>query len=307
MASDHTGEVAVGFSGSDHARDAVWWAAYEASARKRSLLIVHAKPAPLEELTRIHLPVENVEAEQPDSPAFDMAAECGRRLPDLDVRADVRLGHPAKVLGEVAERAEMLVLGPSEPTRSWRVLLGSTAAELVRTAHVPVVIVRGEREAERIAKTPTEFRRVVVGVDGSRRSIRAVEFAYEFAALHDAELVALLAWHELGEVALRGAEQAAGTTTRPGKTGSDPSEIRATCERLLAESVAGTRQRYPEVTLRSEVTTTQRPADALFSASAEADLLVVGSQGRGPIRSSLLGSVGHAVAHYARCPVAVVH
>ena len=76
-------------------------------------------------------------------------------------------------------------------------------------------------------------------------------------------------------------------------------------ERLLAESVAGTRAAHPGVTLFQEAIPV-RPAQVLVDASARASLVVTGSRGRGAFAGMLLGSVSHEVLHRARCPVAVV-
>ncbi len=48
------------------------------------------------------------------------------------------------------------------------------------------------------------------------------------------------------------------------------------------------------------------PGDVLVDAAADADLVVVGSRGRGGIKSALLGSVSSHVAHHAPCPVVIV-
>ncbi|MFD0487440.1 universal stress protein [Saccharopolyspora spinosporotrichia] len=70
--------------------------------------------------------------------------------------------------------------------------------------------------------------------------------------------------------------------------------------------LAGYRERYPEVSVHQEVATSQPAAEALLTAAENADLLIVGTHGRGTFRATLLGSVSHAVVHYAPCPVAVV-
>ncbi|SDZ17309.1 Nucleotide-binding universal stress protein, UspA family [Saccharopolyspora shandongensis] len=290
--------VVVGFDASAESRRAVWWAALEAVTRGQPLLLVHAISVPLEELTRIHLPTETVTFEplrsSAERAAADMAAECRRQLPGLSVRTAVRMGHPASVLLDSATHASVLVLGPPRLGRVHRVLLGSTAGELVRTAHVPVIVVRGEREPAS-ARPPAGFERVVVGVDGSECSQRAVGFAYDFASRHHSELTALLAFAEEPSDALR-----------PNQGWISGSDVVDDCRRVLAESVAGWRDRYPDVVLHQTVTTTEGPTEALLTAAVDADLLVVGTRGRGIIRSTLLGSVSHAVAHYAPCPVAIV-
>jgi nucleotide-binding universal stress UspA family protein len=290
--------VVVGFDASVESRRAVWWAALEAATRAQPLLLVHAIPVPIEELTRIHLPSETVTFEPLLSSAeravADMAAECRRQLPGLSVRTEVRMGHPASVLRDSTAHASVLVLGPPRLSRVQRVLLGSTASELVRTSHVPVIIVRGEREPA-LAQPPAGFERVVVGVDGSACSQRAVGFALDFASRHNAELTALLAFAEEPPDALR-----------PNRSWTSDSDAVDACRRVLAESVAGWSDRYPDVVLHQNVTTAEGPTEALFTAAVDADLLVVGTRGRGVICSTLLGSVSHAVAHYAPCPVAVV-
>lgn len=292
--------VVAGFDGSTESQAAVWWAAREAASRKQPLHVVHAFPVLLEELTRLRLPDQALEFEPLRSAAEHeieaVVAECKEALPFLEVSTDVRMGHPAAVLADATTDAALLVLGPPGLSRARRVLLGSTSAELVRKAHVPVVMVRGERERERVSRDPAHFERIVVGVDGSECSIRAIGFAYDFASRHDVELVAVLAWNQLPTDAL------------PADSGwkRDWAEITEACQRELAESLAGWNDRYPDVTVRREVTTTQLPAEALFSAAEEADLLVVGTHGRGAVSAALLGSVSHSVVHYAPCPVAVV-
>lgn len=292
--------VTVGFDASPESRTAVWWAAHEAASRGHTLFVVHALSFPLEVLASEYLPAETLALESLRSSAEqeleELAAECRRELPKLDVRTEVRVGHPTKVLSDAAAQAALLVVGSPRLSRAHRVLLGSTSAELVRKATGPVVAVRGEGRSEETIRTPASRGRVVVGVDGSSTSVRAIGFAYEFASRHEAELVALLAWNELPTDAI------------PPTAGwkLDWGDITDFCQRELAESLAGWAERYPTVAVRQEVTTTERPVEALLTAAVDADLLVVGTHGRGVVQATLLGSVSHTVLHYAPCPVAVV-
>lgn len=142
---------------------------------------------------------------------------------------------------------------------------------------------------------PAADARVVVGVDGSSTSARAIEFAYDFADRHACELVAVHAWSDLPMDALapiRSWDQDRETVRRKG-------------QQILAESLSGSAQRYPNVAVH-QVVSLDRPAHALLEQAAGATLLVVGSHGRGAIRSLLLGSVSHAVLYHAPCPVAVL-
>jgi nucleotide-binding universal stress UspA family protein len=149
-----------------------------------------------------------------------------------------------------------------------------------------VVVVRGE-EAQQNASLP-----VVVGVDGSPNSEAALAFAYEEAATRGVPLVAVhILWDlpvELDVVRL----------TEGNIAELDVGEV-------LAERLAGWSEKYPDVRVQRLVAH-DRPAQALVEESGRAQLLVVGSRGRGGISGLMLGSVSHAVLHRAHCPVAVV-
>jgi nucleotide-binding universal stress UspA family protein len=74
---------------------------------------------------------------------------------------------------------------------------------------------------------------------------------------------------------------------------------------VLAERLAGWGQKYPDVPVQRRVVW-EGPAPTLIAESEGAQLVVVGSRGRGAAMSLLLGSVSHALLHRARCSVAVV-
>ncbi|MBB5156029.1 universal stress protein [Saccharopolyspora phatthalungensis] len=285
-------EVVVGLDASTASRHAAGWAAREAASRRRPLLLAHVFPRPLLELTRSRRSGES-ESHEPVQQAMRrelnaVVQQCLQIAPGLEIRTEMLSGDPVEVLAGKSEHAELLVVGSSGIGSADLVLVGSTAAELL--AHQtggPVVITRGGDQTGQ--ESPQV---VVVGVDGSPNSVRAVDFAFDFASRHRCRLVAVHAWSDLPlDYALA--------------WDLDHDEAHREASELLSRSLAGCAERHPDVAVR-EVVTVQRPAQALVEASRGAELLVVGSRGRGPARRAVLGSVSHAVVHAAPCTVAVL-
>ena len=139
----------------------------------------------------------------------------------------------------------------------------------------------------------TVERRVVVGVDGSPAARDAVRFALREAALRDATLEAVMAvelpdYAWIDPYAVREHPQEGFLDQAQDKLGL-----------LLGEIGAG------DVPVRRVVSTEPAPA-ALVAQSTGAELLVVGSRGRGGFRGMLLGSVSLQCVLHAHCPVTVV-
>ena len=136
---------------------------------------------------------------------------------------------------------------------------------------------------------------VVVGVDGSALSAQAVGAAFEEASFRGVELVALHVWSDLGSAAFEDPRAAA----------LAPQSLEEEEHAVLSESLAGWSEQYPDVKVRREVYL-DNPRGRLLDWSAKAQLVVVGSRGRGGFRGMLLGSTSNTLIASAKCPVMVV-
>jgi nucleotide-binding universal stress UspA family protein len=139
--------------------------------------------------------------------------------------------------------------------------------------------------------------RIVVGIDGSEGSKAALRWALDEARLRGAVLEALAVWH-LPVMAI-----ASGYA--PAFDEEAISGLRAGSEKIVVDALAELRDDAAGVDVRTHVHEGV-PAEILVERSAGADLLVVGSRGLGGFSRLLLGSVGDACAHHARCPVVIV-
>lgn len=285
--------IVVGLDGSSPARTAAMWAAAEAASRDCGLLLVHVVRGQVPDLvfTPLSAPLPAAVSEESvrsraEHELADVAAECTRRSPGLEITTRVEYGHPSDVLREIGADAEILVVGSSGRSGVSGALLGSTAADLAGRHERPVVVVRQEKPDDG---------RVVVGVDGSDTSVAAVDFAFDFAQRHGRDLLAVHAWSDMPIEALAPAEN----------WGYNWNQVRTESEAMIARCVAGQQENHPDVKVERHVSF-HGPAQALLDLAHDAGLLVVGSHGRGAIRRALLGSVSHSVLYHAPCPVAVV-
>jgi nucleotide-binding universal stress UspA family protein len=131
---------------------------------------------------------------------------------------------------------------------------------------------------------------VLLGIDGSPASELAAEIAFDEASRRGVELIAVHAWIDF---------------TISEFPGLDSSVVLSEVERSLAERLAGWQERYPDVTPVHLVIVLDRPARELIEKSESAQLVVVGSHGRGGFSRLMLGSVSNAVVRGVKVPVIV--
>jgi nucleotide-binding universal stress UspA family protein len=287
--AENAGDVVVGVDGSASSSDAVRLAARLAAERRRPLRVVHAFIWPL---LRAPLgpspygPESGGLRHQAERVVAEAVAEAEKAAPNIGVAGALVDGAAASVLLHEARRAALIVLGTRGLGGFGGMVIGSTAVQVAAHASCPVLVARGERDPN----GP-----VVVGVDGSDVSDLAIGFAMEEASRRGAELVAVHAF--LHPVSLQ-----------PGDIVPlvyDENALETDEGRLLAESLAGWRDRFPDVPVRREVVRGSA-GRVLVEESKGAQLVVVGARGRGGFAGLQLGSVSHGLLHHAHCPVAIV-
>jgi nucleotide-binding universal stress UspA family protein len=277
-------EVVVAVDGSDGAAEAVNWAADDAARRQVPLRIVHVyEPWPYD-LTR------NT-TERPDGVTQGAGRILGaaqtlaaQRRPGLTVTIELLEGHPGGVLRDLTGPGVEMVVGRRGLGGFAGALLGSVSTHVAGQGHGPVVVVRpggGDTKG-----------RVVVGIDDSDECEPAVAYAFEQARLRHGTLRAVSAW------------QLPTYAYTVGIPYNEDELIKARRE-AIDRRLDAWRARFPDVEVVLE-TPYAHPVTALTQASETADLIVVGSRGRGALEAVVLGSVGRAVLHHTRCPIAVV-
>ncbi|MPZ78972.1 MAG: universal stress protein [Actinophytocola sp.] len=290
--------VVVGVDGSESALHAVRWAADEARRRQAPLHLVHAYEIPVSYppgFVDWHALHEALVAQGKSwlGQAREMAEEA---VPGLAVQTvEVKAGAVPTLVKQSAGAA-LLVLGTRGLGGFTGLLIGSTAVELAAHAHCPIVVVRGS-DAERSLRSEHRLGTgpVVVGVDGTPVGEAAIAFAFAEASTRGTGLVAVHTWTDLLlETAFAGAAAQL-----------DFSVLAQQAEEMLGERLAGWQEKYPDVPVTRHVSR-ERAGRALLRHAEGAQLVVVGSRGRGGFRGLLLGSISQHLLHHAPCPVAVV-
>ena len=286
--------VVVGADGSPSSQLAVNWAARAAALRHVPLTVVHVVPSLSVAASALawpagRVPQEVLEIQENDGrrviadaiKVVEDSATGGNR-PEID--SEMLFGRYVPVLVDLSKDAELMVVGCRGRTGQHR-LLGSVSTGLIHHAHCPVAVIHDEVSSSlQSPRLP-----VVVGIDGSRASELAMEIAFDEASWRGVDLVALHVWSD---------------TDMSTVFGIDSSAVQSAADKSLADSLVGWQERYPEVTVQ-RVVEFERPVRHLLEQAEKAQLVVVGSHGRGGFAGMMLGSVSTAVAQEARVPVIV--
>jgi nucleotide-binding universal stress UspA family protein len=204
----------------------------------------------------------------------------------LDGVVHLRRGPVVPELIDASSDAAMLVVGSTGHALSAGLVTGSVSQHAARHAHCPVVVVRQSRSPD--------AGRIVVGIDGSEESDRALRFACERARCTGESVTGIHGYYLNTRL------------TNPDVGWSDadiPRQSRAAD--LVSETCARFAEEFPDVEIEAEAIAV-RAGRVLVDASAVASLVVVGSRGRNAFAELMLGSVSQHVLHHAHCPVAVV-
>ncbi|TQM32509.1 universal stress protein [Nocardia bhagyanarayanae] len=288
--------VVVGTDGSPAGSHAVAWAAQTAADRRRRLIIIHgydlAATRAVLGSADVFVPSVVETLRDHGQQALDSAERIARENhPVLEVVTELSDRNPAELLIELSSTAHLVVLGATPGVGSFA-HLGSTLLAVASQGKGRIVVARHDGIKRQVRRSGP----VVVGVDGSPIGEPAIEAAFDEACERGAELVVVHAWSDLSE------GQFAGTSYLR----IPIAELETAEHALLSERLAGWQEKYPTVAVSRRVYLSGARKQ-LIEWSKSAQLVVVGSRGRGGFRGMLLGSTSNHLVQHAHCPVMVVH
>ncbi|MFC4786680.1 universal stress protein [Nocardioides sp. MAHUQ-72] len=283
------GAITVGIDDSDPSFHALRWAVRQAELEQRPLCVLHSydpRPVVYSSLGATFPGVDLTDAldKAAEEVLHRARQEAREQSPDVPVTLVWSTLDPREALAEAARSASLLVVASRGRGAMSHLLLGSTGSWISHHAPCPVVVVRGEAEAE-------DRRWIVVGSDGTSDSDAAIEFGFRQAELHGARLTVVRC------LALE-----VGGLHRPheGPVEEDVPERRA-----LEESVAKASARHPDVRVECELRRGSASGH-LTRVSEGASMVVLGSHPRHGVGAFGLGGIRRAVTEHAACSVAVV-
>ena len=282
-------KIVVGVDGSPASDAAVRWAAREAIMRMAPIKLIYvvaptlasSAMAPNHTITQ----AEEDRARQVLSLARQTVEElAGENQPDI--HTERRYAGVVPTLVDASIDAQMVVVGNSGHAFR-RQMLGSVGAGLLHHANCPVTVVPEPESAQHGSRDDAP---VLVGIDGSTASDAVAGLAFDEASRRGVPLLALLAWSDVGVFPI---------------LGMDWRTYRDEGAELLGERLAGWGERYPDVQVHRRLVC-DVPDRWLVDESKNAQLVVLGSGGRGGYAGMHWGSVTCAVVRSARVPVIVV-
>jgi len=289
-----TSRVIVGVDGTEGSIEALRWGAHEAARRQWPLSLVTCAELPLAvEAGAVgagsvggtgSLELIIADHEAINQRAVALCRSLG--LP-IEVTGETIFGAPGYALVSTSTPEDVVVVGATSHPGRISDLLGSVATVVAHRARCPVVVVHGTRRRD------ASIGRIVVGVDGSEGSDRAIEAAAQEAVKCGAEVVLVHAWNY----------------PYSGRRASGQREprddMRLDAMRTLELAAQWADEVAPSVRV-TPIICEESAAKAIIDAGRDADLIVVGTRGRGGFASLLLGSVSRTVLQHATVPVVVV-
>jgi nucleotide-binding universal stress UspA family protein len=269
--------LVVCVDGSPASDAAVRWAAREAVICNAPITLTHVI-APALTTTRDEALRARVErwqryrARHVVDKAREIIADGGGDGNTPEVRTELCVSNPVPALVDASKDARVVVVGSRGMGAFRRRVLGSVSSGLIPRAHCPVAVVHEQRDPP----TTGDNAPILLGIDGSPASELATAIAFGEASRRGVGLVALHAWSDVGVFPI---------------LSMDCKMYRDEGQEVLAERLAGWQEHYPEVHVRRRLVCDQ-PARWLVKESQHAQLVVVGSHGRGRFAGMSLGSVG---------------
>lgn len=274
--------IVVGVTPAPASHRAVEWAAKRAAAHRLPLKLIEVVGGAIGAVG------EDTVVDHAVAEARERVEAEASGLPRLGLKVLMRVdrGNPVAVLTDASAHASLLVIGSDYDGPGGRRARGAHGQRIAAGAHCPVVVVPDVDVSDRSG--------VVVGVDGSPVSEKAVAFAAAEADRLGEPLIAVSVWTPL---------------EAPRNMGVYPVEYLDNMEKLTEEAqavaLAGLRGRYPDLEIVRKV---QRgyPSQVINDLAGSARLAVVGSHGRGALARFLLGSISHEVLARLATVTAVV-
>ncbi len=292
-----SGRILVGIDGSQGSSRALAWALEEAAARQAILEPVIVWQIPHDFARDLYHLVD----------AKRLAAGVRARLEQtiaeavgdhaaVEIEPVVLEGDPAGVLCQRVVKTDLLVVGSRGHGTLSGLLLGSVSSKCAHHSRCPVAIIPScpDDESRPVRRTG----RILVGIDGSAGSLGALRWATEEAGARHATVTALMVWRGLDEED----DMAMELASFPSIGRQDRATAETAAKRLgrIVSEAGGSRVSVEPVLLEGD------PAETLCQHAREADMLVVGSRGRGTFAGLLLGSVSSKCAHHSPVPVVIV-
>jgi nucleotide-binding universal stress UspA family protein len=267
--------IVVGIDGSDTALGGAQWAAEFAASRALPLTLLHAIP--------------KLEPGADRQVLATAEAAVRSTHPELEIQTAAVKGAVATALAEASQSARLLVVGAGDHRT-----LGGHAVKIAHRTHCPLVVWR-----KPVARRTGKPLPVVVGIDESDDSTRALAEAFDIAGALHAPLTVVHMW-EIGA--------AVGMGDLGGQGNMDwklLDVLQSQQRQRMDELVAPLARQYRNAHV-NKVFEDVSPVKGLTDLSREAQLVVVGSHGRGKLADAIFGSVSQNLIHHAECAVLVV-